>query len=69
MKNLGNAVAEEPGGKPGAPMDVSNGTGRLTSGEEQQEKPHDLNRPDRQCAEVIDVGGACDAKSHGTSGL
>ena len=27
-------------------------------------EPHDLNRPDCQCAEVVDVSGAGDAKGH-----
>ena len=30
----------------------------------QQEEPHDLHRPDRQLTEIVDVGGAGDAKGH-----
>ena len=68
MPVLGDAVSEEPGGQPGTPTGVSDEPGRLACGEEQQEEPHDLHRPDRQCVEVVDIGGAGDANGHGEPG-
>ena len=68
VEDLANTVARESGAEPGAPMDVSDESCGLSSGENQQEKPHHLDWSDSQSAEVVDIRGASNAKSDRKTG-
>ena len=58
LQDLEDPLSVPPGFEPRARVDVGVKPSGMTQGNQQEGRPHDLDRTSRLAAEVVDVGGA-----------